>query len=350
MSEDLSFQEIEEFLESITHNRKLARLEVKEDSKFFMLAYPSSEELFMSRYRRAEALEEAEANGLPSMEDIDELITDYDIISEKDEVEIKTLDEKIVAQKRLLKITAIKARKETIEKQISQFSDRISEIRSQGDNYKYLCREVKADEEAMLYLTWASFHSLDGGKYWDTFKDFENETDLIFRSSAIKLFSELNQGMAVKTVRLIARHGLWRIRYTAATKTGSPLFDLTELTPDQQSLLYWTNYYQSIYEMMPDDQPDEDTIADDDELDAYMERYAKHREKERKQGRIKSGKGKLSAGSKDEVLITTNHPDYAKMTYTEERVSSSEGVSDVEVISPSSKRARNRLGMKRNRR
>ena len=49
MSEDLSFQDIEELLESITHNRKLVKIEDGEGSKYFRLSYPNSEEVFMSR-------------------------------------------------------------------------------------------------------------------------------------------------------------------------------------------------------------------------------------------------------------------------------------------------------------
>ena len=95
------------------------------------------------------------------------------------------------------------------------------------------------------------------------------------------------------------------------------------------------------------------SINDDEALDSYMEAYFKQREQERSGGRLKrrsGGKGKLSAESSDEVIVTTNHPDYLRTTYSEKRAASSEGPSDVEVVAPNSRRARNRRAAKRNRR
>ena len=162
----------------------------------------------------------------------------------------------------------------------------------------------------------------------------------------------MNRCILVFSSRSLSRHVLWRIRYTAGLKIGGPLFPqgLHSITPDQQNLLYWSNYYQSIYEMLPDEQPDEDIINDDDALDAYMERYFKEREADRNDGRLKrssGNKGRLSAKETDEVLITSNNPEFLNMDYSEKRVQNAEGGADVEVISPNSRRARNRASIGR---
>jgi hypothetical protein len=217
-----------------------------------------------------------------------------------------------------------------------------------------LAQERKADEASLLYLTWAAVHSTSGDKYWETFEDFEKETDLVLRDRIRVAFINFNRGLPTVTVRFLARHNLWRVRYVAALKTGGSLFcrDLNDLTPDQLGLLYWSNYYQSIYEMMPDDQPDDDIIRDDEALDRYMEQFAKMRERDRNESKARDGSGslaskKLSAWDRgEELIITPANKHYMDLSYTEDRVQGGE-TSEVEVISPNSRRARNRRASQR---
>ncbi len=351
MDQEFSFQEIEEILEGILNNRKLVKIEAPSIVDFIVFSYPEAEEILHSRYIRERALLEAKKEGLPSIEDITRMLSDREVVTEDDKQKVKELEEQVVAQRRLLQITKISGRRKPIEEAIERYAKEIDELKAKGANYYYLSQERKADEESMLYLAWAASGSIDGGKYWDSFENFEKETDLLFRTEIISNFSAFNRGLPTKTIRYMARHSLWRIRYVAALKTGGPLFirGLEDLTPDQVNLLYWSNYYQSIYEMMPDDQPDDDVIKDDEALDEYMEAYFKRRQTDRNEGKVKrrgaaSGKGKkLSAWEKgDELIITPAHPEYMQMAYSEKRVKSPDGASDVEVLAPNSKRARNK--------
>ncbi len=349
MTDEFSFQDVEEILEGILNNRKLVKVEDPDTTDFIVFSYPEAEEILHSRYIRQRALLEAQKEGLPSVEDITKMLSDREVVTEGDKQQLKDLEEKVVAQRRLLQITKISGRRKPIEEAIERYIKEIDELQAKGDNYYYLSQERKADEESMLYLTWAASGSVDGGKYWESFKDFENETKLFFRSEVIQAFSIFNRGLPTKTIRYISRHSLWRIRYVAALKTGGPLFTrgLEDLTPDQINLLYWSNYYQSIYEMMPDDQPEDDVIKDDEALDQHMEAYFKRRQEDRNEGKVKrrgaaSGK-KLSAWDKgDELIITPAHPEYMAMAYSEKRVKSQDGASDVEVLAPNSRRARNK--------
>ncbi len=170
-----------------------------------------------------------------------------------------------------------------------------------------------------------------------------------FRDSLVTQYADFNRGLSEGEVRFLARHIIWRIRYSAALKIGGPLFrrGLFDLTPDQQALMYWSNFYQSIYDMMPDEKPHEDIIENDEDLDAFMSEYFKRREAEQNDGTLKrksGGKGNLSTRESGEVIVTTNHPDYLSTVYSEERVKAGESSNEVEVISPNSRRARNRRG------
>ena len=347
----LSYQEVEELLERVIYNRHLVKADALVGHKFLILCFPNPEHILQSRYIRSQALIEAEEMGLPSVEDTQAIATKVGIFTEEDTVNIKELEDKITGQKRILQMTKIKGRRKPLEENIERYQKEINEIEAKREKYYVLSREYKADEESVLFLAWSGTLSMEGDHYWPSFVDFEQEKDLLFRNSVVDAYAEFNRGVSSSNMRYLARHTLWRIRYTAALKIGGALFPegLTELTPDQQSLLYWSNYYQSIYEMLPDDQPDDKIIEDDEELDASMDLFFKRREQERGQSKLqsRSGTGKNTATDKDDVILTAAHPDYMSTTYSEERIKT-EG-SDVETIAPNSRRARNRRAARNNR-
>ena len=347
--EDLSFQEVEEILEGILNNHSIVEIETDKGFEFILFRCPTSEEVLQSRCVRISELREAKEEGLPSMEDIDSLLESKSLVPEQDDNKLSDLQDKMEAQKKILQLTKIAGRRAPIQEVIRKLEVDIDELRAKGEAYYYLSQERKADEGALLYLTWAGSYSTTGEKYWKTFEDFQKETNLSVRDAIRIEFIGFNRGLPSSTIRFLSRHNLWRVRYVAALKTGGSLFcrDLSDLTPDQLGLLYWSNYYQSIYEMMPDERPDDDVIADDEALDTYMEKYAKARDRERNESRGKRGSGtlanqKLSAWDRgDELIITPANPNYMNLDYTEERIRSGDS-SEVEVISPDSRRARNR--------
>ena len=353
--EELSFQEVEEVLEGILNNYKIVEVTGGKREEIILLRYPSAEEVLQSRCVRVSALKEAREEGLPSMEDIDELLESKSLIPEQDDKKLSDLQDKLEAQKKILTLTKIPGRRAPLEEIIQKLTREIGELRAKGESYYYLSQERKADEAATLYLTWAAVHVVSGDRCWPTFDAFEKETNLYFRDNIRIEFLTFNRGLPTDVIRFLARHNLWRVRYVAALKTGGSLFcrDLNDLTPDQLGLLYWSNYYQSIWEMMPDEQPDDEIIKDDEALDKYMERYAKMRERDRNESKVRGGAGTLGSTQKlsawdrgEELLITPANPNYMDLSYSEERVQGG-GSSEVEVVSPGSKKARNRLASRR---
>jgi hypothetical protein len=107
------------------------------------------------------------------------------------------------------------------------------------------------------------------------------------------------------------------VNYLSATKSNSSLFGkpVTELTPDQLNLVWWSSYYQSIYEMLPEDQPDDRTIDDDTALDKYMEALHKERNKDKMSARQTKGRGFQSAMNADEVVVFQSHENYLDFEY-----------------------------------
>lgn len=354
---NLSFQEVESLLDSILNNQSLQQIDLPHGPpRFVVFCFPTGQELLAARYMRDKTLAEAAAEGLPTIKEMDEQIEERGLLGDVDR-EIKDLEERLAGQQAILDKTQIPGRRAAVEEVIQKIKNDIYALRSKKESYYYLTRDRKADEVSYRYLAWSSVYSIEGNKYWKTFDDFEDETDIYFQTEVLGHFAKFNAGLPAKKVRYLARHNLWRIRFVAATKTGagSSLFcrSFNDLTPDQLGLLYWSNYYQSIYEMLPDDQPDQATIEDDEKLDKYMEDYFKKKEAERKEGKAekrsdvsghpKGYKPKLNAWERgEELIITPSHPEYQSLAYTEKRIKAPEGTSEVEVIAPNSRRARNR--------
>ncbi len=347
---DIPFQKIEEFLESILNNQFLSKVNSKEGSRYVVFSHPDARDILKSRHIRQISLEEAVDAGLPTTKDIDELIESGSVVSPETEAEIKDISSKIKAQEKLLSMTKLPGRRLPIEEALKGLGEKLIDLQSEASSLYYLTSEKKADEVSMLYMAWASTYTLEGERLWEGFEDFEKEIDLFLRTSVLRNFSYFNTGFSIRIVRYLARHSLWRIRYIAATKIGGRLFtrEYNDLTTDQLSLLYWSNHYQSIYEMMPNEQPDDDIIKDDEALDSFMEAYFKSREQDKNEGKV-NRTGASASGSKlsawergDELIITSNHPQAAVMQYSEQRIKAGEGTSDVEVIDPRSRRGRNR--------
>jgi hypothetical protein len=122
----------------------------------------------------------------------------------------------------------------------------------------------------------------------------------------------------------IARHNLWKLRYTACVKTGVPLFDrsLVDYSVDQLSLCYWSNFYSSVYEMLPDERPSDSVIEDDEALDAFMVSYFEEKNREEAQARgRKENNGVKSAWDHGETLVMKSNPMYEDIEYTKTKES-----------------------------
>jgi hypothetical protein len=345
---ELPFQEIEALLESVISNKRLERVEYPDGVEFMVFSFPRAQDLLLSRYMREKAMLEAQEEGLPTLEDA--LLLVDKATPQEDKDRIAELHGLIKAQEAVFEVTAIEARRATVRENIERLQDELQGLENKSQHLLYMSQERKADEESFLYLAWASAYAVTGERFWKTFEEFEKSTNQSLRLSFIEKFSKFNIGLSSRQIRFLSRHSLWRIRYTAAKTTSQQLFDngLVDLTPDQLSLMYWSNYYQSIFEMMPDEMPSPETIEDDDKLDEFMESYFKQREEERTEGKAadrssKSRNQKLNAWEKgEELIITPSHPDYMKLAYTKQRVKTAEGTSEVEVISPNSRRAKNK--------
>lgn len=321
---ELSNNELDKYLLTIFTGKKVVSLEHKNKDVYLVFKQPDNYLKLKATNKYELSYKDALNQGLLSIEDLEKLITERKLYTEKDDEDIERLESKLEAQQVLLsKTKKVQANKDRINKAISELELQVYQIKLKKYSKLMMSANTKAEEDRMSFLCWACTNDLENEEpYWDSYEKFMNE-EHGFRSSAVSKFSDFYQGISTEVIRFIARSGLWRVRYINSMKTTSPLFDRvsTDYTNDQLNLVYWSNYYQNIYEMMPEDRPSDEVIDDDKELDEYMNGYYKDRTKEASARRIdrKSDKGRLSAFSKEEVIVTKSNELYEEIEYDKPR-------------------------------
>lgn len=302
---ELTNEEIEHYLEQIASGIKI----VDVDDKALLFKYPSIDDrLKVRRIYRLEYKRSIE-EGLLSTDDMQKLVEDRKIISDKDRFKLSSLKSKLEAQKILLgKTTRVRARQDRVKEVINNLETEIREIEYKEKSKYAMTAETKAEEAKILYLCWTSCYNFFTDKlYWNSYDLFLKEPGYLFRQKVTSEFILFYSGVLTSHIRAIARSNLWRIKYVTSLKTSEPLFGVptSKYTNDQLNLAYWSHYYQNIYEMLPEDQPPEGIIDDDESLDAYLKDYYSERTQEAAARKDKKKrKGKLSAFDKEEVIVT----------------------------------------------
>lgn len=289
------------------------------DDEIVIFKFPPNNIRQLSEVLYDKEYKEAIKNGLLDKKSLEKLIKERNLFSAEDSKQLDSLNSKLEGQRVLLsKTVLVKANQERIKKVIEELQQEIFKLTYKKTSKLSMSAEVKANEERILYLCWASTYDADDKIFWNSYKTFKTTTNFDFRDKVITLFSKFYSGVPTKTIRYIARSNMWRLRYITSQKTGEALFGVPTVnyTTDMLNLVYWSNYYDNIYQMMPEDRPTDLIIEDDDALDAYMKSYYEERNKEDAARRSKKRTpGKLSAFNSEEVIVTASNELWREIDY-----------------------------------
>lgn len=205
---------------------------------------------------------------------------------------IKDLDKDDVRNFRL----ANKLREAAVQAHNTLFHKRASLFSATSDR---LCSEQRLN--AIIYTcTFA-----DDKKLWPTWAAFENEEDVDFVNEIKSEYMEA--GLTTKQFREVARCNLWRFRWHAGQNNiGIFTKPISELTDDQQTLIYWSQFYDSIYDAY--EKPPQNIIDDDDKLDEWLKKEGQKNKNKEEQKRVESGNGPVSKniGRHGEIFLISN--------------------------------------------
>lgn len=324
MSLELSYEELDGYIQQISSGKKLVYVEGKGGNKVpLILRYPTPEDNLAAEIVYNQAIDEAKEAGLPTLKEMEEVIRARGIFTEEDEKKIESLRSKIEGQKAILaKTTRVPARRDRLKGIINDLQKQIDDISLKKESSLELSQERKANEEKFLFLTQrGTYCPFKEDRYWPTLESFQKEPNFVFRKRAFVEYVVLAHGMRQPIIRYIARSNLWRIRYVTSVKTGEALFNhpVSHYNVDQLTLLYWSHFYQSVYEMMPSDRPEDQIIEDDQALDAYMKDWQADRNREAAASKAKSGKsyGNKSAWDHGEQLVMRSNPMHSDIEYSQ---------------------------------
>lgn len=320
----LSFEELETYIEDILCGYKIIRIENHEnEDKVFIFKHVTSKERKYSQMIYDNYFKEAREAGLKTIEEMDEIVKQRGFFTEEDEAALKSIEDKIFAQRQVLKKTfRIPANKERLGNIISGLQKEARKISAKKERMFQLTCEAKASERRTFYLLIKCCLDVDSEEpIWSSVEEFEDDKDGSFKLGLVTRFVGFISGIEVSTIRQIARNSQWRLRYVISKKLNIDLFGVPvkDFTVDQLNIMQWSDYYSSIYEMLPEDRPPDSIIDNDLSLDAYMEEYFEERNREdtarKGAGSKKFGKIK-SAYDHDEVIVTKSNPLHKDIEYS----------------------------------
>lgn len=324
MAFELSFEELDGYVEQVCSGQKLAYVEdASGEERALIFRYPTQHSHLIANLIYKKALQEAEREELPSIAEVESLIRERNLFTEHDEKKIQKLKSRIEGQKAVLaKTTRVPARMDRLKTVIQELQSEIDTILMKKELLFENTRERKASEAKFLYLTQKGVldpYTME--PVWATEECFQQELDNLFRRRVFVDYIVFSYGLEQKIIRSLARSNVWRIRYMTAIKTSESLFGkpIKDYNVDQLMLLYWSHFYQSVNEMLPDDRPAEEIIEDDQALDAYMQDWQADQSRDAVASRAKKGKryGDNSAWDHGETLVMKSNPMHEDIKYSE---------------------------------
>jgi hypothetical protein len=227
-----------------------------------------------------QALQEARDSGVSSRLEIANDLKMKQIWTELD-------DKKITEAARKIEVLSVESKRldpksrafRITEKLLESLNKELLELRMRKQSLFGSSIEDYADERRSSAIVFCSTYDDNENKYWKDHRAFEDSKDQILISNIVR---ELNKALVLKTkqIRAIARSPTWRFRWNAGKSQGGLFKDgILDLDSNQQSLIYWSQVYDSVYESY--ERPDDSIINDDEKLDAWFEKKEKERKTEK---------------------------------------------------------------------
>jgi hypothetical protein len=252
------------------------------------------------------ALKEALANGLMSKMELYGLYKKKGIWTPRDDEIIEKSKEEVKKLKQIAAGAKTQKEKRRFEKQMEHLVGRYNEVSSKKADLFATSAETWAAEKRTLALVFCSIYDEQDRKLWDNWNDFMEHADDALVTNILASFKMVD-ALDVSEMRKIARSSSWRFRWNGA-KTVGDLFGIPiiEFSAEQQSLLYWSQVYDSVYESM--DRPTDDIIEDDEALDKWFEDQSKKRKQKELERTGGLGRIKLSdrVRGHGEIFVVTN--------------------------------------------
>lgn len=276
---------LESLIDRISWGGRFCAITTSSGLHFLILKELSPRDRAWIDFIYSNAMAEGKKNNLMSLHELAELLDSTGVWTAEDEQGLRQMKDALKAIEEQMELEGYTGHE---KKKFSRTYETIKknwlERRNQRDSLFSVALERHAEQEKIRAIVYVSTYTEQNIKYWPTWHDFLNEEDQELVEQIIEEILKFDS-ITTEQFRAVARSGTWRFKWNAA-KSCDSLFGkpVTELTRNQETLVYWSQVYDSVYESY--ERPDDDIIEDDDKLDKWFE----NRAKERKRERIESGK------------------------------------------------------------
>lgn len=306
----MNYDEMERTLNRICAGGKLARVrDGSNKTVYVLIKEPTLKDKIWTDFLYEQALTDGkERNLLPSSELLS-LYRSTGLWTDQMDAEVKGLQTVIEELERtLINPDTSRSDLNKIQKVKRVTEDKLHTILAKKSDLLSMSLERHAEMERIRAIVFTCAYTSEDARYWPTWEVFEAEEDSKLIESITSAISDCIYTIDSKIVRKLARSSMWRIKWSAAKNNCDNLFGkpLIYLTRNQESLIYWSQVYDSVYEAY--ERPSEDVINDDDALDKWFEsQSAKRKHDDITKGRD-SGKFNLSSNVRKhgEIGIVTN--------------------------------------------
>jgi len=286
-------------------------------NRYWAVRFPTPLEVEWATMEYERAYQQARARGVPTESMMWALIRDRGLYSEADDKRLEELGQRIAELRDRLPYLS-DAAMEIVQKQLDQLRGEERAILLSRHAFLSQTAEAKAaDRRLQFLLPFCVEDPLSGQRIWSSMEDAEQEDPLVIQR-VMQGFLEFMAGVETPTVRYLARGASptgvrWRMMWTAARKTGSPLFDgsIANWDINKLHLVYWSAFYDGVYEHP--ERPPQRIIENDELLDAWVHEQTEALEKRAREGRQASPtSAPLSAADYDEIVIFDPNAEYSE--------------------------------------
>ena len=271
---------------------------IKVDNKRVKVYHPNIDIKLLSEQLYIHAYKKAIKNGLFDDDDIYNILVMNDLWTEEDEKNYNDVVPKHIEywKKELYRSTLKSNTRENIRKYLATAKKEYVRLNNMRHHFDHMtCNGYASYVKNMFIISKTT-------KYRGKRVDWKN-FDL---NKVMSLYYE--NMLSQDIIRELARTHPWASMWSSL-KTNGKIFDNTDLTSEQQSLISWSSMYDNIHESP--DCPTDEAIEDDDMLDGWLLIQKEKRDKDRKKQEVENATSSKIANA-DDIFIMAETPDDAK--------------------------------------
>jgi len=262
--------DIEKAINKILWGRALVKANGRDgQEKTFTLRSLTLQEQNEIDFLRETVLQECKEEGILLEEELVNILAETGAWTEKDDANVKSLEKEVRRCQHGIRSAEFNATKRRLlEKKLSKTKEELSGLTEQRAALMALTAESRAEEFVRRYMIFMSATDKLGRQIWETEEDFLATTDFELVDCLTLKYLE-NHIMQEEDLRMVARSGMWRFRWSAS-KNGESLFGkpVAEWSELQSALVYWSQFYDFVFDSP--DRPSDNIIENDNALDAWV--------------------------------------------------------------------------------